>query len=80
MVAISNSTLERIRFAAQGWGAIFNDNMQRLEDLYLTIPGMGDVEITSLADKDILQYNGTDWVNVSSGFLTTTTTSTTTTS
>jgi len=73
MTAISGSTLERIRWACSGWGTIFNANIQRLEDLYLTIPGQGDVQLTSLTDKDILQWNGTKWVNMPSGFMTTTT-------
>lgn len=82
MASIPNSTLERIRFACQGWGPVFNDNMDRLENTLLKLSNLYDVDITrfgGLADKDVLAWDHTNslWHNMRSGFLTTTTTTTT---
>ena len=79
MVVISGSTLERIRFACIGWGAVFNDNIRRLDTNLLKLSALPDVDLTrysGLADKDVLRYdNSLDvWYNSRSGFLTTTTT------
>lgn len=74
MSVISGSTLERLRWAAQGYGAVLNDNFQRLEDVYLKVSGMGDVDTTGLSDGDVLQWNGSLWVPVAPTFMTTTTT------
>jgi len=75
---LSATDLERLRFAHQGWNTLYNANINRLNDTYLKISGLLDVSITSLTDKDVLQYNSgiSKWENVSSGFLTTTTTTT----
>lgn len=78
MVIISTSTsLEKIRFACQGWGTIFNDNIQRLEDTYLHLSNLNDVDTSGgVSDKDVLVYSTTShrWEPMSSGFMATTTT------
>lgn len=79
----SDTQLERIDFRSTGWRQIMGRNMVRLNDTLLYVSGMLDVDLTSLSDRDILQYNaGTSkFENVSydSIFPSTTTTSTTTT-
>lgn len=80
MVVISGSTLEKIRYACLGWGAIHNDNIQRLEDTLLKVSALSDVLLTGLTDGQVLRWNEaiSKWVNVDKGFMTTTTTITTT--
>ena len=81
MRIITGSTLERIRFSCLGWGSIHNDNIQRLEDNLLKVSGLYDVQLTSLTDGDVLEWDAgiSKWINVDSSFMTSTTTTTTTT-
>ncbi|HPY64438.1 MAG TPA: hypothetical protein PKW87_07100 [Bacillota bacterium] len=73
---LSPTQLEKLRYSCQGWVAVFNENMERLNDTLLKVASLTDVQLSGLADGDVLRYNsGTKkWVNVKSGFLTTTTT------
>ena len=53
----TETLLERLTWSQQGWQKVLSDNMEKLEDTLLYVDGLLDVDITSLADKDILQWN-----------------------
>ena len=72
---LTTTDLEKIGWACQGWIGVHNENMERLNDKYLKLSGLQDVNIPSLNDNDVLVYNSatSHWINHSYGFLTTTT-------
>jgi len=49
--------LERLTYNQQGWNQVLADNMRRLNDELLKVKGLTDVELTSLADADVLQWD-----------------------
>lgn len=81
MGQLTESQLQTMRWSCQGWITILDFNMTRLNAL-LKVSEMLDVNLTALANNEVLQWDeGTSkFVNVGYGFLTTTTTSTTSTS
>lgn len=79
----TETELEHFRLNAQAWSGLMAANAQRLEDTLLKISAMLDVELTSLSDKDILQWNASSQkfenVNFYTVFSTSTTSTTSTT-
>ena len=82
-----SSGLEYILFSGQSWTGVYNDNFQLLEDTLLYLQNLIDVDVTSLTDQDILQWNQTSgkfenvpFYDVFPSTTTTTTTSSTTSS
>lgn len=71
------SELERIEFRSSKWRAVMGRNAKRLNDALLKVDAMLDVDLDSLSNMDILQWNATEgkFQNVSfySVFPTTTT-------
>ncbi len=85
MGVLSPSQLLRLRYSCQGWLELLKHNMNLLDGTgfsvsLLSIESMGDVNLSGLANNDVLQWDAgsSKWVNVNYGFLTTTTTTTTT--
>ena len=79
MAVLTASQLQTLRWSCQGWIQVLNYNMTRLNDTVLKVEGMLDVNLTALANNEVLQWDeGTSkFLNVDYGFLTTTTTTTT---
>lgn len=79
----TETDLEHFRLNAQAWSGLMAENAQLLEDTLLKVSGMLDVNLSSLTDKDVLQYDSATqkFVNVpfEDVFSTTTTSSSTTT-
>lgn len=86
MSVLSPSQLQKLRYSCQRWLEVLKTDMNLLDGTgysssLLSIANLGDVEISGLANNDILRYDSVSgtWKNVPYGFLTTTTTTTTTT-
>ena len=52
-----SSGLEYILFSGQSWTGVYNANFQLLEDTLLYLQNLLDVDVTSLADQDVLQWS-----------------------
>ena len=59
MAILSPSGLETIVYQQSGWHSIVTSNMQRLNDTLLKLSALGDVDVTGLADGDVLAWNNT---------------------
>ena len=75
--------LEKLNWSQQSWSEVMRRNMQLLEDTLLKVDAMLDVNLTSLADNDILKWDETSgkFINVPfDNYFSTTTTTTSTSS
>ena len=79
MPKLSPTQLEKLRYSAQGWNKIHEDNMRKLNDTLLKVSGMLDVDLTSLTNGDVLAWSASKqkFENVPYGSVIPTTTSTT---
>jgi len=80
----SSTDLEHVRYAQEAWSRALDSNFNLLNDTLLKVSGMQDVNLSGLADTEVLQWNGSYFVPVAQGSIdfdvtTTTTTSTTST-
>ena len=77
----TNTNLERISWGQKGYAKVMRKNINLLNDTLLYVDALLDVDLSSLSDRDILQYNSSTqkFENVSYDTIFPSTTSTTST-
>lgn len=81
---LSPTELMKLSYNQQQWNTIMEQNSRLLNDTLLKMSGLLDVDLSGIADNNLLQYNSVSGkyepVALSEIFTTTTTTTTSTTS
>jgi hypothetical protein len=82
MPKFAETGLETLTQGCQNWTKIMEKNARKLNDTLLYVDGLLDVDITSLADRDVLVWNAAaeKWENQPYHIVIPTTTTTTTSS
>lgn len=78
-MTILSKKLETLDYTQPYWNHIYNKNMDLLENDLLKLNAILEIEITSLRDGDILEWDETEGAWIPRQRVTTTTTTTTTT-